>query len=108
MHVAMPAFPYRAPFRLLWDERRCQPKYAKAFCIEVSERGMSFDTFRETQLKHFPEHRCFAERFQAGTLVAWRWRCAWLNPCGYVRRTLVQTVEAILALFVPGLRSLMF
>ena len=35
---------YRAPFYLLWDEQSCQPKYVKAVCNEVSERGMSLET----------------------------------------------------------------
>jgi hypothetical protein len=35
---------YRAPFYLLWDEQSSQPKYAKAVCNEVSERGMSMET----------------------------------------------------------------
>ncbi len=35
---------HRAPFRLLWDEHSRQPKYAKAFCIDVSERGLALET----------------------------------------------------------------
>ena len=35
---------YRAAFSILWDENSSQPKYAKAFCNEVSEHGLSLET----------------------------------------------------------------
>jgi|SRR5580704_8301811 hypothetical protein len=38
-----PRLPYRAAFRLLWDQDSFQPKCAKAFSSEVSERGLSLE-----------------------------------------------------------------
>jgi len=45
-----PRLPYRAAFRLLWDQDSFQPKCAKAFSSEVSERGMSLETLQPIQV----------------------------------------------------------
>ena len=35
---------FKTAFSVFWDERVSQPKYAKVYCSEVSEHGLSFET----------------------------------------------------------------
>jgi hypothetical protein len=67
------------------------------------------ESFREHQLEHRWELRCFAEKLEAETLVGLPKEGVWPYPRGNVSRISVsQTVEAMTASVAKGLQSSMF